>query len=72
MAPQLDEAAAFLGDKVRVAKLDSDQHPDWAGKLRVQGLPTVIVFDGQSGKELERVEGALMKDQLIQLAEKHS
>ena len=72
MAPFLEEAASELGDKVRVAKMDSDENPEWSGKLRVQGLPTVIVFDGETGKELERVEGALMKDQLVQLASKYA
>jgi len=71
MVPQLDEAAAELGDKVRVAKIDSDEYPEWAGRLQVKGLPTLIVFDG-NGKEVERVEGALMKDQLVQLAQKHA
>lgn len=71
MAPFLDEAASELGDKVRVAKIDSDQYPEWAGKLQVKGLPTVVVFDGKTGKELERVEGALMKEQLVQLATKY-
>jgi thioredoxin 1 len=71
MAPFLDEAASELGDKVRVAKIDSDQNPEWSGKLEVKGLPTVIVFDGKTGKELERVEGALMKDQLVQFAMKY-
>jgi len=71
MVPQLDEAAAELGDKVRVAKIDSDEYPEWAGRLQVKGLPTLIVFDG-NGKEVERVEGALMKDQLVQLVQKHA
>ena len=71
MAPFLDEAASELGDKARVAKIDSDQNPEWSGKLEVKGLPTVIVFDGKTGKELERVEGALMKDQLVQFAMKY-
>lgn len=43
MAPQLDEAAAELGDKVRVAKIDSDEYPEWAGRLQVKGLPTVRI-----------------------------
>ena len=34
------------------------------------GLPTVIVFDA-AGNEIERVEGALMKDGLVQLARKN-
>jgi len=70
MAPQLQAAAEELGDSVRVAKIDSDKYPDWASQLRVGGLPTVIVFDG-SGNEIERVEGALMKGGLVQLARKH-
>lgn len=71
MSPFLEDAAAELGDKVRVAKIDSDQYPEWASKLNVRSLPTIIVFDGETGKELERVEGALRKDQLVQLAMKH-
>jgi thiol-disulfide isomerase/thioredoxin len=71
MSPQLTAAAEELGDSVRVAKIDSDKYPDWASRLRVGGLPTVIVFDGATGSELERVEGALMKDGLVQLAKKH-
>ena len=72
MAPQLDDAALELGDAFRVAKIDSDQHPEWSSKLNVNGLPTIIVFDGMTGKELQRVEGALMKDDLIKLARSHS
>lgn len=72
MSPFLEEAASELGDKVRVAKMDSDQNAEWSGKLKVQGLPTIIVFDGKTGKELERVEGALMKDQLLQLGMKYA
>jgi thioredoxin 1 len=71
ISPQLTAAAQELGCQVRVAKIDSDKFPDWASRLRVGGLPTVIVFDGATGKEIERVEGALMKDGLVQLARKH-
>mmetsp|Transcript_17974 Transcript_17974/g.21999 ORF Transcript_17974/g.21999 Transcript_17974/m.21999 type:complete len:320 (-) Transcript_17974:283-1242(-) len=71
MAPQLDDAASDLGDKVRVAKIDSDEYPEWSGKLNVSGLPTIIIFDGNTGKEIQRVEGALMKDDLVKLALSH-
>jgi thioredoxin len=70
MAPQLDEAAKELGSGVRVAKIDSDKFPQWSSKLKVGAFPTVIVFDG-TGKELQRVEGALMRDQLVQLVKSH-
>ena len=70
MAPQLAAAAAELGESVRVAKIDSDKYSQWAAKLRVGGLPTVLVFDS-SGKEVNRVEGALMKDGLLDLVRPH-
>jgi len=71
MAPELEKAAKELGSTVRVAKLDSDKNTLWASKLKVQGLPTVILFDGSTGKELDRVEGALPFDSLITFAKKH-
>ena len=70
MAPQLAAAASELGDSVRVAKIDSDKYQNWAAELRVGGLPTVLVFDSE-GKEVNRVEGALMKDGLLDLVRPH-
>jgi len=70
MAPQLAAAAKELGDTVRVAKIDSDKYTQWASRLKVGGLPTVIVF-GPDGVEVDRIEGALMKDGLINLVQRH-
>jgi thioredoxin len=70
MAPQLDEAASEWGSKIRVAKMDTDQNQELSSRLRIKGLPTVIIFD-KNGKEIERVEGAMMKDQLGQFVNKY-
>ena len=67
MAPQLEQAAAELGDRVRVGKIDSDKYPVQAQRLKAQGLPTVLVLNGS--EELQRIEGALMKDQILQFVE---
>lgn len=69
MTPQLEAAAHELGSRVRVAKMDSDQYPQEASKLRVQGLPTLALF--RDGEEIDRVEGALLKDQLLQWVQSH-
>jgi thioredoxin 1 len=69
LAPQLEAAAAEFGSRVRVAKLDSDLYPAWAGKLKVSGLPTILVF---KNGEKERVEGVVMKDDLVRLLEPHT
>jgi len=65
---QLKEVAADMQDRVRIVKMDTDKNQEMASQLRVQGLPTIVLFDA-SGKELDRIEGALMKDQLIQWME---
>lgn len=70
MAPHLEAAARSLGNRVRVAKLDSDEEPAWATKLRVGGLPTIILFDKQ-GQEVVRKEGALMEQQLLSMVSAH-
>jgi thiol-disulfide isomerase/thioredoxin len=66
LAKQLEEAAVEFGSTLRIAKLDSDRHSAVASQLRVQGLPTLILVDGATGREIDRLEGALMKEQLIQ------
>lgn len=66
VAPQLEAAAQELGPKVRFMKIDSDKYQRIASILRIGGLPSLLYFDGGSvSKEIKRVEGALMKDQII-------
>jgi len=70
MAPHLEAAAKSLGNRVRVAKVDSDEEPAWATKLRVGGLPTIILFD-KNGQEVTRQEGALMEQQLVSMVSRY-
>jgi thioredoxin 1 len=65
MAGQLDDTATELSRTVRVVKMDSDLNPTLASELQVGGLPTLVLFDAK-GKEMDRVEGALMKAQLVE------
>lgn len=66
VAPQLEAAAQELGPKVRFMKIDSDKHQRIASILRIGGLPSLLYFDGGNvSKEIKRVEGALMKDQIV-------
>ena len=70
IAPQLEEIAASLGSRARVAKLDSDLESEMSTTLRVQGLPTLIFYRG--GKEVKRVEGVPGgKDALEALVSEH-
>jgi thioredoxin 2 len=56
LAPVVEETARTLAGRVRVAKLNVDDNPETAGRLRLQGIPTLVLFDG--GHEVSRVIGA--------------
>lgn len=55
IAPWLEDAAAKLGERARVAKLDSDEAPELSTELKVAGLPTLIFM--RDGEEVYRLEG---------------
>jgi thioredoxin 2 len=63
LEPVIEELAASLSGRVRVAKLNVDRSPQSAARLRIQGVPTVIVFKG--GHEVSRMIGARGKAELL-------
>jgi thioredoxin 1 len=64
VAPVLEELAEEYSGRVVVAKVDTDQNQLNALKYGVQGIPTMILFEG--GAEVDRVVGALPKASLKQ------
>ena len=63
MEPVIDELAASLSGRVRVAKLNLDRNPESAARLRISGVPTLILFKG--GHEVGRMVGARGKSELM-------
>jgi thioredoxin 1 len=59
IAPFVEELAKEYAGRVIVAKLNTDEHQEWAGRLGIRGIPTVIFFRG--GVEVERIIGAQPK-----------
>ncbi len=57
VAPILDKLAKELAGKVIVAKVNTDENPEWASKFGVQGIPTMLFVSG--GKVVHRQVGAL-------------
>jgi thioredoxin 1 len=57
VAPILDKLAAEFAGKVVIAKVNTDEHPQWAGQYGVQGIPTMLFIAG--GKVVHRQVGAL-------------
>jgi thioredoxin 1 len=47
IAPVLEKLAAEYGDKLTIAKVNTDENPQWAMKYGVQGIPTLLfIRDG--------------------------
>ena len=55
LAPLLEKVVRGYGGKVRLVKLNVDQHPSIPGQLRIQSLPTVYAF--RDGKPLDGFMG---------------
>lgn len=65
MNPILKEVAAEREGIVTVAKLNVDHHHEFATKMRVFNLPTIIIY--KDGKELTRAEGLVTKQKLLEV-----
>jgi len=63
MEPVIEDLATSLAGKVRVAKLNIDRNPEAAARLRILGVPTLIVF--KDGREVTRMVGAREKGDLM-------
>lgn len=56
VAPILDELATEYEGKVKIAKVNTDEHSKHAMDFGVQAIPTMIIFKG--GEEIDRIVGA--------------
>jgi thioredoxin 1 len=61
--PIVDEIAVEQAGKLKVVKLNTDEHPDIIRQYRVMSIPTLMVFSG--GDERKRIVGARGKTQLL-------
>jgi thioredoxin 1 len=62
VAPVLDKVAAEMAGKLIVAKVNTDENSEWAGKYGVQGIPTMLFISG--GKIVHRQVGAMPEGML--------
>ncbi|GJM34268.1 MAG: thiol reductase thioredoxin [Saprospiraceae bacterium] len=69
-SPILQELKSEVGDQVQIVKIDVDKNQELSGKLGVQSIPTVMIF--QKGELKWRAAGVqtlpTLKQQLAQLA----
>lgn len=64
MAKILEQVNAQMKDQLRVVKINTDNYPDLATQYQVHALPTLVLF--KQGQPVDRIEGVLKADQLVQ------
>jgi thioredoxin 1 len=57
IAPTLEKLAREQEGKLLVAKINTDDNPEWMNKFGIQGIPTLLFVAG--GKVVHRQVGAL-------------
>jgi len=57
VAPILDKLASENDGNLLIAKVNTDEHNEWAGRYGVQGIPTMLFILG--GKVIHKQVGAL-------------
>ena len=67
VGPMLDTIAAERTGELIVAKVNTDEHPMWAGKFGVQGIPTMLFVAG--GHVLDTQVGAAPEPYLREAVE---
>lgn len=64
MAKILEQVNAALKQRLKIVKIDTDKYPQLASQHEVYALPTLVLF--KQGRPVERIEGVMPPDQLIQ------
>ncbi|MCA9551790.1 MAG: thioredoxin [Myxococcales bacterium] len=69
VAPVLEELSEELAGKVTIGKLDVDANPMLSTQLRIQSIPTMVLFD--KGRPVTAAQGALPKEHILAMLNKH-
>jgi protein disulfide-isomerase len=64
MSPILEQVSAQMKQRLQVVKIDTDKYPHLASQHHIHALPTLVLF--KHGKAVERIEGVIPADALIQ------
>lgn len=60
LGPIIEEIAKDFEGKVKVGKLNVMENPETAGKYKIVGIPTIIIF--KNGEPIERATGLRSKE----------
>lgn len=64
MVPILEQVNAQLQNRLRVVKIDTEKYTMLASQYQITALPTLVLF--KQGQPVERIEGVMQAEQLVQ------
>lgn len=64
MAGILEQVHAQMKQQLQVVKINTDNYPDLATQYQIHALPTLVLF--KQGQPVDRIEGVLRAEQLVQ------
>jgi thioredoxin 1 len=67
LSPILKDVKKEMGDRLKILKIDVDNHQAIAGRFQIRGVPTIMLF--KEGKVLWRQSGVLPKDAILSAIE---
>lgn len=69
MAPEFAKAATALKGRARLAKLNTEDHPQIASRTRIQGIPALVLY--AKGREIARLAGARPAAEIVAFVQGH-
>lgn len=69
LSPIIDQVATGYQGKLKVAKMNIDEHPNTPGQYAVRAIPTLLLF--KNGKVVDQVVGLVSKTKLDEIIGKH-
>jgi thioredoxin 1 len=69
IAPSLEQLAGEMAGRATVAKVNVDENGDVANRFGIRSIPTLMIF--KEGRVVDQIIGALPKDQIRRMVEKH-
>jgi len=64
LAPVFEELAEFYGDRLKFAKISTEEQPELAQKFEIRGIPALVIM--KDGKIVDKIVGFAQKEAMKQ------
>ncbi len=69
VAPVVESVAQEFAERIKVGKVNVDDHPTVAEEYRISSIPALLLF--KDGRIVETIVGAVPREQIVKILNKH-